>query len=1044
MPHIKQAHIISHTHWDREWYLDSRYTNEWLVTFFDSLIAMLEKEPGYRFVLDGQTSLIEDAYEQLARLGKDVAAFRRKLAHYVGAGRLLIGPYYLQPDWQLVSEEALVRNLLIGRQMARELGGVMKAGWLLDNFGQISQAPQIHHEFGLKGLYLWRGVELEPNRIQSEFLWESPDHTQVLCVYLIGSYRNAMRLAEYPNLMRDRIREEVDKLAPFATTPNVLLMNGYDQELTPDDILPLIEKSARDVDGVHIFQSTPEEYLQEVTRHAPALQTLRGALYSGRYISVFPGVLSSRMYLKTENDRCQRRLEKYAEPLATSAWLCGETYPTERLDQAWRLLLKSQPHDSICGVSIDDVHVDMEQRFEAGRTLAEEIVGEALAALAAQIDTTRYPEALARWVIVNPTLKERDGVVSIPVPLPPGTTILSESGKPILFQQGDPEQVVLFVPNLPALGYKVLYLVPETAARPGTVSVTADTELVQDPKDQIIENEFVKVQIQPDGSLTLTDKPNRVTYPNLLTFEDGGDAGDAYNYSQPRRDQIVTTMGTAAAVQFVETGPVRVLVRIASVLTLPEGIVADGGRSEGMRPLPLVTWLTVEAHSPVCKFHTEVRNTVKEHRLRVLFPTGIRTDLSNAETQFDVVQHPIDPPAYDDSTLPENVRQIILGAREPGPTTTFPQRSFVDLDNGTRGLAVLNRGLPEYEVRKQNCSIALTLFRSVGWIARSDLTSRIGDAGPMIATPEAQCLRTMEFDYAILPHAGNWETGRVAEMADRFNTDFLAFPTDRHAGNLPDTGAFLTLQDPEDRLKVTAVKRSEDGQAMIVRLHNPTRLGAQAHLASSFKVNRAAYTNLAEEHRADLAVEDGHRIAVSALPKKIVTVRLEIEKQKLSRRAGPHLVNIFEEKRKKSDFRQYGPVVSLSAADVEKEEQRAAQLERELFDKQRLLEQRQNALAEATAASDQLEWSKRKLDVETCQRAFWEARLSAVLLRKEFLETLEETDAQHTAEIARIESTIREIGLVLNKTRVNKRAYEYIVDTLQRESNRSGSAGTRS
>ncbi len=1040
MPQIQQAHIISHTHWDREWYLNSRYTNEWLVPFFDSLFEMLDKEPRYRFVLDGQTSMIEDGCEQMERQGRDVDAFKKRLAGYVSAGRLLVGPYYLQPDWQLVSEEALVRNLLIGRQMARELGGGMQVGWLLDNFGQISQAPQVHDEFGLKGLYLWRGVELEPHRIQSEFLWESPDHTQVVCIYLVGSYRNAMRLAEYPDLMRDRIREEVDKLAPFATTPNVLLMNGYDQELAPDDILPLIDKGAMDFDGVRVVQSTPGEYLAAVTRHAPALQNLHGALYSGRYISVFPGILSSRMYLKTENDRCQRQLEKYAEPLATVAWLCGEPYPAERLDQAWRLLLKSQPHDSICGVSIDDVHTDMEKRFEACRTLTEEIVRATLSTWAAQMDTTRYPEALARWVIVNSAPKERHGVVSIPAHLPPGTTIVDEGGRPNPFQSA-PDHLLLFVPDLPAMGYKVLYVVPEIETRRGTVSVGADNGLVCHPEDRTIENEFIKVKIHPDGSLSLTDKIRQVTYPNVGTFEDGADAGDEYNYSPPRRDRIITTRGAPAVVQFVETGPIRAGVRIESILALPESLAADGRRSVRVRPLPIVTWLIVEAHAPVCKFHTEVRNTVKDHRLRVLFPTGIRTDLSNAEAQFDVVQHPIDPPGYDDSTLPDNVKQILLGAREPEPTTIFPQRSFVDLDDGGRGLAVLNRGLPEYQVLKQDRAIALTLFRSVGWIARSDLATRIGDAGPMIATPEAQCLRTMEFDYAIFPHAGNWETGRVSAMADQFNTDFLAFATDSHTGMLEDAGAFLSLRDPEDRLKVTAVKRSEDGQALIVRLHNPTTAAAHAHLISSFNIHRAAFITLGEEHRADLAVEDGHRVAVFAPPKKIVTVRLEIERLTLSTPAEASPVSLFEEKRKESDFRPYEPVVSISPVDIEKEEQRAAQLERALTDKQRLLEQHWNAYAGTTAASARLEWSRLQLQVATCQRAFWEARLSATLLRKKQLETSAGADPQGTEEIARIESEIRKIGLVLNQTRVNKRAYEYIVDCLQRGLNRPGPSG---
>ena len=103
MNHYMNIQVISHTHWDREWYLNSPYTNPWLVPFFDSLFKMLDKEPGYRFVLDGQTSMIEDWVEQLEKRGEDSAPYLQRLGQYTRQGRVCVGPYYLQPDWQLVS-----------------------------------------------------------------------------------------------------------------------------------------------------------------------------------------------------------------------------------------------------------------------------------------------------------------------------------------------------------------------------------------------------------------------------------------------------------------------------------------------------------------------------------------------------------------------------------------------------------------------------------------------------------------------------------------------------------------------------------------------------------------------------------------------------------------------------------------------------------------------------------------------------------------------------------------------------------------------------
>ena len=113
---------------------------------------MFEKEEDYVFVLDGQMAMVEDYFEELDKNGFNVSEYKRKIKKYVSEKRLFIGPYYLQPDWQLLSEESLVRNMLLGNKLASELVGSMSVGWMLDNFGQISQTTQLHKEFNLEGL----------------------------------------------------------------------------------------------------------------------------------------------------------------------------------------------------------------------------------------------------------------------------------------------------------------------------------------------------------------------------------------------------------------------------------------------------------------------------------------------------------------------------------------------------------------------------------------------------------------------------------------------------------------------------------------------------------------------------------------------------------------------------------------------------------------------------------------------------------------------------------------------------------------------------
>ncbi|MDK2798899.1 MAG: 2-O-(6-phospho-alpha-D-mannosyl)-D-glycerate hydrolase [Clostridiales bacterium] len=1028
---VKYAHIVSHTHWDREWYLNSKYTNEWLVPFFENLFRMMEQEPQYKFVLDGQTSMIEDYFEQLELQGKSIDEFKLQIKKYAEEGRLVIGPYYLQPDWQLVSEESLVRNLLIGHQMSQEFGSTMKVGWLLDNFGQISQTSQIHKEFDMKGLFVWRGVEMDPMHVHSEFSWQSPDGTKMTTVYLLSSYRNAMRLAEYNEIMGGRIKSEVEKLLPFARTPNVLLMNGYDQEMIPDDILPHIKNGKMDFDNVKVIQSTPEEFMEAVKKHHPQLQELKGALYSGRFISVFPGILSSRMYLKLQNDVCQRELERYAEPLSAVLWCLGQEYKQDILTKAWKLLLKNHPHDSICGVSIDDVHTDMEERFKASHALSSGLTHHALNVLISNINTKTYDNALSTLVVANTLLEDREGIIAIKDNIQQRYGIKDDMGNYLPYQKDESGITKIYVDNIPALGYKTIFFVPEEEKQTAVDYVKTDTI------KKFIENQFLKVSINDDGSLDIEDKRTKTLYPNMGIFEDGADAGDEYNYSYPQQDIVITSKDKKATVHFVETGPLRACVRIEIMLEVPEALSPDRKtRSEKRRKLPIVTWITLDQHSPVLKFRTQIKNTVKDHRVRVLFPTQLESKYSYAETQFDVTQHKIVQEKYDDSNIPENVKRIIIGAREPEPITIFPQRTFVDVSDEKKGVAVFNKGLPEYEIIKEKNTIALTLFRGINWVARHDLLTRIGDAGPAIATPDAQCLRTMEFHYALYLHEGDWKKGKVIKYADRFNTDLIVAKTDQHSGILASTQQFIKLDDRNDSLKVTAVKRSEDGEGLIIRFYNIADTPVEGYVTLAFNVKNAYYVNLNEEVKEKIPLIDQSSIKLKAGAKKIVTIKIALnDRSDFSLKEKNEHVQILEtDMHEEYDFNNYQSVAFITEEEIRNEEQRAAELEAELVKNQSLLKEHAEKMKQYQSTNDvqlakaKFELSKIALDIETYKRAALEARLSAILIRKKYMETYCTEKALYKEFMDKMDPQIKEIGYKLNDARVGKRVYEYILD----------------
>jgi alpha-mannosidase len=931
--------IISHTHWDREWYLNSKYTTEWTTIFFDRLFAMFEKEKDYQFVLDGQMLLLDDYFEELKKQGKPVSPYKKKIKKYVGEGRLHIGPYYLQPDWQLVAGESLVRNALVGTTKAREFGTVMPIGWLLDNFGQISQTSQINAKSGIAGQFVWRGVEMDPTNVKSEFNWKSPDGTSLVSVYLLNSYRNLMRLAQYKDMMKKRVVSEVEKLQDFMSTNNVLMMNGYDQEMVPDDIQPAIKSGALNTKEITVTQANPVSYLQSVKDCNPDLISLEGSLYSGRFISVFPGVMSCRMYLKQQNDKAESALFKVAEPLSSISWLLGQEYGSLMFNKALELLLQNHPHDSICGCSIDDVHSDMENRFRDVHFLVDSEIDSDLKQIIGSVDTSTLDSDPS--FVFNTSPYSKNVVAKI-----------NDSYK--------------FVKDVPAMGYK---LVEDSQSSEANVVVL----------DNVISNGYVKVVINHNGSLDITNLETGKVYKNLGIIEDKGDAGDEYNYSYPDNDKTFVSTDFIPTIEFRECCENRAEVLISHDMILPQRISDDRkSRVDDTLVMPVRTKVVVEKGSKVVKFNTTINNTVRDHLVRVLFESNIESDFAYAGSAFDIVKRPIHIDDYDESMIPENVRKVIVGAREAKPNTIFLARELVDINDGVNGCAILSKGLPEYTVIENKNTIALTLFRSVGWVA-TDINTRIGDAGPLIYTPEAQCLRTMEFSYGFFAHSGDVEEANVLKRADEFNSQTLLIETNKHSGNLPLESSFFNIESDNDEVILSSFKLSEDKTSLIIRVYNGSTKTTNATFSLAQQIKKAEIVNLIEDKIRDLDF-DTNTIKMEIGAKSIETLKVMVKREECSKPLDSDIECWLIDDREIIDLSEYERYPLVTEEEVKKEEERAKDMES-------------------------------GLDDVLTRRTSLEAKLSSILAHDRLNESLTHS-----------------LGYQLNEARVKRRVHDYIQD----------------
>jgi len=510
----KACIIVSHTHWDREWYEPYQRFRLRLVRLMDKLLHILDNDPAYcHFMLDGQTIILED-YLQI-RPEKEGA-----LRRYVQEGRLLIGPWHVLPDEFLVSGEAIVRNLLLGERIARRFGGRMSVGYTPDPFGHVSQLPQILRGFGIDCAVLRRGLDDQA----TELFWQAPDGSTVLLCYLRDGYDNAAHLPMHDEqaFAKEIVRLH-SSLAPHATTEYVLLMNGTDH-MEPSAELPQALAAARrqlpDIDLLHgtlpMYIDAVKQRLQLDLDQAPEtgprkLQTIQGELRSSKRHHLLPGVLSTRMWIKQRNNRIQNLLEKWAEPFAALAAIARDKgqalsspdSPYALIWQAWKYLLQNHPHDSICGCSADQTHREMATRFDWAEQIAAELAQQSLASLANQIDTRQQgPQQSATRipiVVFNPLAVTRTDLVTASVQVPGSMeefTVLDAKGREtphqVLTRKGaefaalhlDRDQVLgltAMVDSIAAMGLAVHEVRVSTEAECAHVDVTLIEHSHTDP-----------------------------------------------------------------------------------------------------------------------------------------------------------------------------------------------------------------------------------------------------------------------------------------------------------------------------------------------------------------------------------------------------------------------------------------------------------------------------------------------------------------------------------------------------------------------------------
>ena len=898
------VHIISHSHWDREWYQSFESHRMKLIELVDNILDKVENDPEFGgFFLDGQVIAIDDYLE--IRPEK-----RAQVEKCIREGKVQTGPWYILQDEFLTSGEACVRNLQVGMQEAEQYGAVGNVGYFPDAFGNAGQMPQVLKQAGMDAVVFGRGVKpIGPNNevtggqyesTYSEMMWASPDGTKLPGILFANWYNNGVEIPVDEAEAKVYWDKKLADARKFAATHQLLMMNGCDHQPLQKNITEAIRVARKLYPDVEFIHSDFKKYVEAMEKEiSENFSTVKGELTSqetdGRW--TLANTASSWIGLKQDNRAGETALERKAEPAAAMADVMGKAYPEDQMIYSWKKLMQNHPHDSICGCSVDEVNEEMKTRFAKSRQVADAIYDESVEYLTNKVNTAALPgdgekipfvvwntsgetksqvvekelhlfrdynlfvwdgyEAAEKVELPAMVLRDADGNV-VPAKIADAGVAFGYDLPDDRFRQPYMAKKVLvtFEAEVPALGYRTYYL--ETAEQAQDVDVVSADE-------NVLENDAVKVVVNADGSYNLLDKKTGRMYENLGFYEDTGDMGNEYIYIQDSGKQVVSTKGMKAEISCVEKNAFRTVVEICHKMMVPSGMGEEllrqremcidpytrvANRSSELVEMDVKTVLTLEKAAKGLRVATTICNQAKDHRVRVILPTGLDTSMHMADSAFEVVR-----------------RNNRHNDTWTNPCGCERQQCFVAMEDAKGGLLVANRGLYEYEILEdQGNAVAVTLLRCV---------AEMGDWG-YFPTPKAQQIGTFCLEFEVVPFAAG-ETGDAFREGYAFQEDltveqagleraFLRKPGQVKPklveGELPLEMSFLAFEG--DGIHMTAFKKGQKKDDLFVRFVN----NMEHEEVLSFKKEdwmKEVYRSNVIEEKGDLMIPDkdgGYHVAL--------------------------------------------------------------------------------------------------------------------------------------------------------------------------------------
>lgn len=898
----RKIHVIPHSHWDREWYFTTSRSKVYLMKDLGDVLNTLENDPEFKyFMVDAQGSLLDD-YIKWRPQDKE------RISKLVNDGRLVIGPWYTQTDQLVISGESIVRNMYYGMKRCESFGKYMNVGYVPDSFGQSGNMPQIYRQFGIEDTLFWRGVSDDMVK-HTDYNWRGDDGSVVFTTQIPFGYYIGGNIPEEPEENEEFWQKEcLEKAGGRSATRHIYFPNGFDQAPVRTNLPQLVkERNEKDPENEYVI-SCIEDYIKDVKSENPELEEVQGELVIAKHMRIHKSIFSSRSDLKVMNTQIQNYVTNVMEPLLTISYNLGNEYPHEAVAEIWKLLFENAAHDSIGSCISDTANEDVYVRYKQARDIAVNLVELHSRLIATNVKN----DADMTFIAINTLPQKRKDTVIVKTYVPGGKfAIIDEKGNDVdytIIKSRDLTDYVLsqtimldpsrkfYVPDqvlevtmaikandVPALGY-VQYSID---TQKDSHKETADKK--------VLENKYYTIEVEENGSLTIVDKANNVTYKNQGILVENGDDGDSFNYSPPRKDMEVFSNESKCTVK-ISGSDIYDQAEIHFDMVVPADL---DERAEGKVSVTMLVDMTVALRkdSKVIDFNVKVDNKGLSHRLCVLFDSQIVSAFNYADQQFGLIKRPNyyekEMKLYMESMNNKTekkagIQELANWANDQStwqepPISIEPTQSYVSLTDGKTGIAVIPQGVREYEVLDDS-KIRLTLFRTYGFMGKENLIYRPGRASGerIIETPAAQLLKEMEFNFGFTSYAGDINDSDIDTLAKQYNTNLevytyaeflngrLIFSQREIEGQ---NAKIHSLFETEGNLVVSAVKKAEEDDGYIIRLYNgKDHKDLDDKIKFNFDIKEAYYTNLKEEKTEEIKVEN-NTISVKELSHcKFVTI----------------------------------------------------------------------------------------------------------------------------------------------------------------------------